>query len=766
MILILLVVTVALLLKLQGWNDLAPSSPQQGSIDAALLASNNTWTGTNTFNNTLSIGASSDTTKTLTFNAANQTTGTAVTFNTGAQTASRIASLPVLAGNDTFAMLAVANTFTATNTFAGINATSIGATTPGTIAATTISASGQITSTLAGGTAPFVVASSTVVANLNVSQLLGQTWANPGAIGGTTPATTFALSGILTSTNTTNASSSLLGAVVIGNGTAATSIGMGAGNIVTGGIISAGTTLQTLNGNLVITNTSSNAIATLNAATGTSVLITFQVNGTSQHQFNAGATNLHFFDSVNAITWFTYTPGAAGANFTTFAATLDASSSTVAANVMSGGLAVAKSVQIGTSLTVGTTISNTNGNVNFNNTGGACTLTVNGSSGHNAILSYNAAGTTYYQALGNSAQYIIYDAQGGGVAYNALVYTSGTQALASWNFPGTLAANAAATTGSVTFAGGVAGQVFQAVTGFGVGNLPTAAIGVNVASSTATANYGIQATNSNAGTGAYAQIIVSNGSVSGGMLMFGTGWTTAGVEQAGVLGLIHGGTAGIAIAATNAGGSIALAAGGTTSMATLASSGTFTHAPPVANATARHILVLTAPADTLVTSATEQHDLFLNTSRTVQWATSTPTTQRSIRIGQPTYSCNTAAQTIATAVTVNILGAPIAGTNVSITNSYALWVNAGLSRFGGSITIDDGFNINLNSTTGTQVGSATSQKLAFWGGTPTTQKTGYGTPTAASLTASLPGTGSTLAQVGGTLAQLILDMKSMGLLGA
>jgi len=45
----------------------------------------------------------------------------------------------------------------------------------------------QLTSTVSTGTAPLVVASTTVVSNLNVSQLLGQTWAIPGTIGGTTP---------------------------------------------------------------------------------------------------------------------------------------------------------------------------------------------------------------------------------------------------------------------------------------------------------------------------------------------------------------------------------------------------------------------------------------------------------------------------------------------------------------------------------------------------------------------------------------------------
>lgn len=45
----------------------------------------------------------------------------------------------------------------------------------------------QLVSTATTGTAPFSVASNTVVPNLNVSQLLGSTWAVPPAIGSTTP---------------------------------------------------------------------------------------------------------------------------------------------------------------------------------------------------------------------------------------------------------------------------------------------------------------------------------------------------------------------------------------------------------------------------------------------------------------------------------------------------------------------------------------------------------------------------------------------------
>lgn len=81
----------------------------------------------------------------------------------------------------------------------------IGSTTPSSGAFTTVSATGQITSTLATGTAPFAVSSTTVVPNLNVSKLLGGTWAVPGTIGSTTPNsgafTTLSATGNITGTS-------------------------------------------------------------------------------------------------------------------------------------------------------------------------------------------------------------------------------------------------------------------------------------------------------------------------------------------------------------------------------------------------------------------------------------------------------------------------------------------------------------------------------------------------------------------------------------
>ncbi len=88
-----------------------------------------------------------------------------------------------------------------------------------------ITTAGQITSTIATGTTPLVVASTTQVANLNASYLAGQTWASPGAIGGTTAAaalfTALGVSGVATLT-AAPVLSSLTGYVKANGSTAAT----------------------------------------------------------------------------------------------------------------------------------------------------------------------------------------------------------------------------------------------------------------------------------------------------------------------------------------------------------------------------------------------------------------------------------------------------------------------------------------------------------------------------------------------------------------
>lgn len=99
----------------------------------------------------------------------------------------------------------------------GINNTSIGSGGVSTGAFTTLSATGQITSTVSTGTAPFVVASTTNVANLNASSLNGATFAAPGAIGSGT-ASTGAFTTLSSTTGANFATSS--GSVGIGTASA------------------------------------------------------------------------------------------------------------------------------------------------------------------------------------------------------------------------------------------------------------------------------------------------------------------------------------------------------------------------------------------------------------------------------------------------------------------------------------------------------------------------------------------------------------------
>ena len=129
------------------------------------------------------------------------------TLSSGAITSSALTSGRVpYAGTAGLIQDAAAFTFDGTilsaTRFAGALNGTVGATTASTGAFTTVSATGAITSTLATGTAPFTVASTTNVANLNASSLSGATFAAPGSIGSTTAGsgafTTLSATGVTT----------------------------------------------------------------------------------------------------------------------------------------------------------------------------------------------------------------------------------------------------------------------------------------------------------------------------------------------------------------------------------------------------------------------------------------------------------------------------------------------------------------------------------------------------------------------------------------
>lgn len=92
-------------------------------------------------------------------------------------------------------------------------------------------------------------------------------------------------------------------------------------------------------------------------------------------------------------------------------------------------------------------------------------------------------------------------------------------------------------------------------------------------------------------------------------------------------------------------------------------------------------IALTGGAHTTLTASTEVIDVAVDLSQTKQWATGALTTQRAARVIAPTYAF-VGASTLALAATLAISGAPAAGTNATITNSLALWVESGAVGYG------------------------------------------------------------------------------------
>ena len=110
------------------------------------------------------------------------------------------------------------------------------------------------------------------------------------------------------------------------------------------------------------------------------------------------------------------------------------------------------------------------------------------------------------------------------------------------------------------------------------------------------------------------------------------------------------------------------------------------------------MLTVTGAADTAQTASTEKPLVNINGARTVQWSTGALTTQREVLVQAPTYAF-VAASTLTTAATLAVTGAPTAGTNATITNKYALWVQAGTTRLDGGMSMVTGQTIVAGANT-------------------------------------------------------------------
>jgi hypothetical protein len=180
--------------------------------------------------------------------------------------------------------------------------------------------------------------------------------------------------------------------------------------------------------------------------------------------------------------------------------------------------------------------------------------------------------------------------------------------------------------------------------------------------------------------------------------------------------------------------------------------------------------------------------------------TTAPATQRSVLFEAGTLSGTTAGKVITEAATVAINAAPTAGTNMTLTNAYALWVQGGLTKLAGGLNVTGTTTMGTASATAYQVSGtalaalhlsngttgtgavalaasptftgtvtlpslvSTSTTLGFYGATPITKRTGYGAGSQVGTKAALTAT-SALNDVIAVLSSLVADMRSLGLIG-
>lgn len=135
--------------------------------------------------------------------------------------------------------------------------------------------------------------------------------------------------------------------------------------------------------------------------------------------------------------------------------------------------------------------------------------------------------------------------------------------------------------------------------------------------------------------------------------------------------------------------------------------------------------------NTGITASTEYNAFWYNPPRTYTWATGSITNQRFFYMRAPTIAFG-GASTVTNAATVTISGAPIAGTNATISNAYALWIASGLSQFDGNVSLGSSNVLLLAGAT--SPGTATRLQI----GTPTTTNNSvnvYIEPTSTGVTA-------------------------------
>lgn len=119
-----------------------------------------------------------------------------------------------------------------------------------------------------------------------------------------------------------------------------------------------------------------------------------------------------------------------------------------------------------------------------------------------------------------------------------------------------------------------------------------------------------------------------------------------------------------------------------------------------------------------------------------------------VAFDNPAIAASNLTVTYTNASTVYVDGAPTAGTNVTVTNPYALYVNAGASFFGGNVNLSTGNEYRINNT------KVVGARITGWAApTGTATRTTFATSTV------------TTTQLAERVKALIDDLISHGLIG-
>lgn len=114
-------------------------------------------------------------------------------------------------------------------------------------------------------------------------------------------------------------------------------------------------------------------------------------------------------------------------------------------------------------------------------------------------------------------------------------------------------------------------------------------------------------------------------------------------------------------------------------------------------------------------------------------------------------------------------GFPNASGTVALTSTSQTFTNKTLSTgttFSADFTLNSGVDMILNTTTGTKIGTGTTQKLGFWNATPVVQDTGWGSITNVTTDRAYDANATTVDELADVLGTLINTLVTYGILGA